>query len=316
MNRRDFCKAAVSATAGLVGAASATATSAHSRSRFAGTVSTRGQFTIETQLWNVSDGFQDEVLGDCYNRYAYSVEGIPGVSVEADPECSTAELVGTSDQPEDLVVMIHGYNNSRSVAREVFEKLAESLGKNGYGQPVVGYQWDADRDSEFGDQLSWWDTEDIADRNGSRLAAFVDDYLSATDDTGVRLVAHSLGARVLLSALDELRGGGRTDGIRSATVLGAAVPANIATEGGRYYEAAREVPDQFTNYYKDDDEVLTGQYNIAELLDWAVPFALGQKGAKGHPPENYTEFDVTETVADHEAYYRPGGCVDRVVENW
>jgi len=315
MHRRDFCKAAVGATAGLVGAATTTA-SAHRRSRFAGTVSTRGQFTIETQWWNVSDGFQDEVLGDCYDRYAYSVDGIPGVSVEADPECRPAILAGADDQPEELVVMIHGFNNSRSVAREVFEKLAESLEKNGYEQPVVGYQWDADRDSEFGEQLSWWDTEDIADRNGSRLASFVDEYLSATDDTTVRLAAHSLGTRVLLSALSELRAGGRTDGIRSATVLGAAVPGDIVADGGRYYRAARDVPDQFTNYYDEDDDVLTGQYNLAELLDWACPFALGQKGTKGEPPENYEEFDVTDAVSGHEQYYRPAGCVDQVVENW
>lgn len=311
MRRREFCRTAASTVAAL-GVAASTTASASSGTEFAGTVSTRGQFEINTEWWNVGEGFQDEKLLGCHTTYDYDASSIPGVRMESDPDCATARLAPASSEPDELVVMAHGFGNTAEYAREVFGETAGSLAGNGYGSPLVGFTWDAD----LGGDLSWWDTEDIADRNGPKLAAFLHDYLGATSATSIRLVGHSLGARVVLSTLSALKEAGQTGRIRSATLLGGAVPADAVTKDGDFYGAVSAVPDRFTNYYKTDDETLGGKYEIAEILDWECPDALGRTGVQGTPPDNYAEVDVTDQVTEHSSYYRPGNCVDDVVANW
>ena len=61
-----------------------------------------------------------------------------------------------------------------------------------------------------GNQIPFWaDAKQLANENGPKLAHFIFDYKNTckyqhNKDVNVRLVAHSLGARVVLSTLESL----------------------------------------------------------------------------------------------------------------
>lgn len=286
MYRRRFCQ---SVAAGVAGVAAVGAASARSNGgEVPGVVSTRGHFDV---AWG------DEYLREEYDRTEYAVEGtVPGYE---------------GDAPEELVVMLHGYGKDRSGAMEIVEGASEGFHSAGYDGPVVGYSWDSDFP-----QLQWWDTVDIASRNGPKLAGFCHDYRGRNPDTTLRVVGHSLGAEVVLNAvaaLDEADADGVLD---SVTLLGAAVDDEAASlwagpfEDEYGHELQRRVG-RVDNFYKTDDETLTGLYEFAE---WDS--ALGSSGIEGEAPDNYGDHDVSY-VDGHETYFEDeAGCASAVVDTW
>ena len=67
--------------------------------------------------------------------------------------------------------------------------------------PIVGFSWESN--------TTWANAKQIANENGPELAHFIFDYKNTckhqhNKDVNVRLVAHSLGARVVLSTLEGL----------------------------------------------------------------------------------------------------------------
>lgn len=79
-----------------------------------------------------------------------------------------------------------------------------SLAYNNYhnnNNSVIGFSWDADPNKN-----NWTIAKSIAKDNGPKLAQFIFDYMEKCSDSNskVRLVAHSLGSRVVLSSLDNL----------------------------------------------------------------------------------------------------------------
>lgn len=76
-----------------------------------------------------------------------------------------------------------------------------SLENSSYSIPLIGLSWDSNRD--------WNEAKIIAKENGPKLANFIIDYIDTcknqhNKNTEIRLMSHSLGARVLLSTLDNL----------------------------------------------------------------------------------------------------------------
>jgi pimeloyl-ACP methyl ester carboxylesterase len=286
MERRRFCKSIAAGAAGL--AAVGTATADDSKD-VAGYVSTRGHFDI---AWG------NEYLVDGYDATDYDVTGdVPGY--EGDP-------------PEELVVMIHGFSQTPKEAREdIIGPASGGFRAAGYDGPVVGYTWDSDFDT-----LEWWDTVDIATRNGLKLGQFLADHHDRSPDTTVRVVGHSLGAEIVLNAIEELDRAKIRDAVDSVTMLGAAVddeaPSTWAgpLEDEYGHEIERAVG-SFDNFYKTDDETLTGQYEFAE---WDS--ALGASGIEGHAPGNYSDHEV-DYVGGHEQYFlEDTGCAGAVVDSW
>ncbi|WP_256391121.1 DUF726 domain-containing protein [Natronoarchaeum rubrum] len=279
MQRRTFCKLA---GAGVIGAAISPASVQAAET--VPLVTTRGHFDIE---WG------SVVRDDRYGPREYGTNGaVPGID--------TGNCAG------DLTVFVHGYKTKNGEAPETTSDAAGSLATSGYGGTTIGYTWDADNPL-----WDWWETTEIARKNGAKLAQFTVDYLDACPDATVRYVGYSLGAQVVLSAARSLSawGAGRT--VDALTLLGAAADDQSASTSGRYGPALGEVVGRVDNYWNEDDGVLNWAYGSAE---WDG--ALGSNGVEGTPPANYRDHDVSY-VPDHFSYYDAAeGCIDEVVANW
>lgn len=223
----------------------------------------------------------------------YRTDGVPGCDDDR--------------EPSEIALFVHGFLLSEPQASTSFDIVRNTLRQNGYDHPLVGFTWDSDRVTAIDD---WYPTVAIAALNGKRLAAFLTGYRRENPGTEVRLVGHSLGARVVLSALESLADS-NSETVENVALLGAAV--DDETPGrwvGRYGDAVANGADSVTNYHsRNDDRLLS--YTVAQ---WDVP--LGRRGADGRPPANYTDRDVS-FVESHLAYYREGvGCLDLAVRNW
>jgi hypothetical protein len=68
---------------------------------------------------------------------------------------------------------------------------------------LIGFSWDSDTEINP-DGTGWLIAKLIAKENGPKLAQFIFDYKNKCQATEVRLIAHSMGARVALSVLESL----------------------------------------------------------------------------------------------------------------
>lgn len=242
-------------------------------------VTTRGHF-------DASDGVRLTDGNDAFN-VEYAGDGIPGVHEPA---------------ADELLVFVHGWNNDEEGAVCTFGEAASTFEAEGYDEPVVGYSWDADH--------GWYDASEIAAANGAKLAAFTRAYADANSDVTVRYVAHSLGARVALAALTELRDRERFTDVASVSILGGAVDDDSVSTSGPYGEAIAAAAGRVDNFWMSDDATLNWAYGVVEWDD-----AIGNAGCEGTPPANYTDHEV-DYVSGHSGYYRADGCVHEVVETF
>ena len=147
------------------------------------TISTRNHFSRDTGELN---------SGQTPTGYLASAN-IPGLQA------------GTTCPPE-IAIYIHGVwvgANSLEEPDEIFDRAKKSLSANNYMNPIVGFSWDSDTKINQ-DGTGWSTAKLIVKENGPKLAQFISDYKNKCEATKVRLIAHSMGARVALSALESL----------------------------------------------------------------------------------------------------------------
>lgn len=242
------------------------------------------------------------------------------------------DIPGCSPDSE-IVIHVHGWSLNEEQAIDRFNIVKKSLNSLGYTQPIVGFTWDAN--------LFWDNAVNAASNNGHKLAQFVLDYKVACEHANIRLVGHSLGARVVLNAIDSLYKNEiwteRGYKIASVHLMGAAVnPLEVSED---YFGAPiQNVTYEFHNKFSPEDDMLEGEY-------FAVHghHALGEVGAKNYDtslPSNYDEGDVAneisrdidgdgdydlDNVGDHHSGYigvvRDGivtsnGAMDILVSDW
>ena len=155
-------------------------------------VSTRGNFNLGT----------GELLRG-HNSTDYMAMNVPGLH--------------SSQCPKEMVVLVHGiwvggriyiYGvNAVEDSSEIFDRARMSLAHNHYTNPLVGFSWDSNTKISI-DGSGWNIGKLIAKHNGPKLAQFILDYMNTckqhNQDTKIRLISHSMGARVILSALESL----------------------------------------------------------------------------------------------------------------
>lgn len=111
-----------------------------------------------------------------------------------------------NDCPNEIAIIVHGWPLNEAQAKERFDRAKMSLEHNHYSIPIVGFSWDS------GTEISrdgWNYAKKIANQDGPKLAHFIFNYKDTckhqhNKDVNVRLVAHSLGSRVVLSTLEGL----------------------------------------------------------------------------------------------------------------
>ncbi|HET9808027.1 MAG TPA: alpha/beta hydrolase [Nitrososphaeraceae archaeon] len=250
--------------------------------------------------------------------------------------------------PQEAVIYIHGVWTAKDKvgedtkgmfesAPEVFERAKLSLENNGYTFPVIGFSWDSDTPIS---PQGWDYAKIIAKENGPKLAKFIIDLKEKCTQTKIRLIAHSLGARVVLSSLDSLNKNQIWNAsnfkITSVDLMGAAVDddevsknaADVVDSSGikaAYGKAIEEEVLSFYNLFDSDDDALEPGYplyfdnfNYLEIQPVYYPyfeedFALGQGGIQStisdiDKPQNYVDIPVKQEIRNIIDADADGGC--------
>lgn len=226
--------------------------------------------------------------------------------------------------PEDITIFVHGWTNDREGAHKKADRVRDCLDIAGYSGNIAEYTWDSDT-------INWWDgspynawvvgkynagyrshPEDGEVGNCNALAHAILNIRINCPDAPIRVVAHSLGCRVALLALDALQEDwdywDEDDEIFSLHLVGAAVPYTWVDESGPLgYEIRTETRATF-NYHSRHDGTIDHTYS-----GWEDDEGLGSYGADGEdsdtpadPPCNYHDEDVSNEVGGHSKYFGKG----------
>jgi len=246
--------------------------------------------------------FDDGALVPPHGPSEYSVRG------------SLAGWEEGSPAPADLLVVIHGFNNTENKALFKFDVAREGLLKAGYSGAIAGFSWDADTQNDPLSATGFHEGRANAVGNGPKLARFVADYRARCPATRLHLLGYSMGARVALEALwaadDDPQladAGWRVD---SVLLIGAAVDNEEAEIGERYGAAIERRTGALVNYYSPRDSKLSQFFPFKE-----GDRALGQAGLEhlNRAPANYIEQDVAAELISYDARGRP--LADETGEN-
>lgn len=221
---------------------------------------------------------------------AYSVEGdLPGWSKGSPP-------------PADLILVIHGFNNTPEKARYKFDLAREALEANGYRGAVAGFSWDADTQGDPLTMTGYHAGLRNADGNGPKLARFIADYKARCPDARLHLIGYSMGARAALEGLlalaDEKRFAGPRPLVLSVHLVGAAVANDNVELGSRYGEAIEAQTGVLFNYYSREDNKLEAFFPLKE-----ADRALGQTDIEhaDKRPNNFIGVDAQSELLKFKA---------------
>jgi hypothetical protein len=228
--------------------------------------------------------------------------------------------------PDEIVIFVHGWGADKDEAKERFDRVKLSLEKNNYTYPLVGFSWDSDQ--------AWLSAKFVAKDNGPQLTKFIVGTMDKCikkqpeKDLKIRLIAHSLGARVVLSSLDSLSKNLTWNSgnykLASVHLMAAAVdneevsiypgdilndPTNWGSPKSDYGKVIQEEVIEFDNLFSTKDNML--EPNFTSPFNQIYPYfeadwALGQSGYQKVPydmnittkslPKNYDEKEVQNEI--------------------
>ena len=224
-----------------------------------------------------------------------------GLLDSAEEPAAETEGAWSFDDASEVFLFVHGFSTDAETARDNAYTAQLALGES-TSAPVVAYSWDSD--------VEWEQAKDNAVANRTLLAQWLMEW-AETDRRPVHVLAHSLGARVTGETLRVLAEQGATDVLASVSLLGGAIPYDSVVQGGRYGDAIEAVDAPVSNFYSQNDKVLSWVYRASDRTH-----AVGHAGTRdaGPLPDGYQDVNVTDLVADHYSYFEPGeGCLPRVV---
>lgn len=255
-----------------------------------------------------------------HNSTDYVPSNVPGLQVG---QC-----------PKELVVLVHGIwvdgrigANALEDSSEIFDRARMSLAHNHYAYPLAGFSWDSNT-AISPDGSGWNIGKLIAKENGPKLAQFILDYMNIckehNEDTKIRLIGHSMGARVILSALESLDSNQQWNRnkfkIDSVHLLGAAVDDEEVSKNilyivknpstlfdlqewfdpygvkSAYGKAIEDVVLRFYNLYDPHDKAL-GNPQLYQFYDQDKPLGLDGAQTGIAVPSNYITINVEDKTA-------------------
>lgn len=185
----------------------------------------------------------------------------------------------------EIVIYVHGWNADEESAISQFKIVKKSLESPeiDYRHPVIGFSWDSNTIGFY--PWNWLIGKSIAEQNGLKLGKFILDYKEYCEQAKIRLVGHSLGASVILNALERLHNDpelslwnapDRNYKVESVHLLGAAVnPEDVSIRNGFGIYIRGEVnQNEFHNKFSPQDDTLETAYRDTE-----GHIALGENGA-------------------------------------
>jgi hypothetical protein len=187
---------------------------------------------------------------------------------------------------QEITIMIHGLRNDNAGAITKVVLAQKQLRKLGYLHPVIGYSYDS---NIIGAHLikrakhALAVGQKIAIKNGKNLGKFIEDFKVISPKTKIRLMGHSLGSQVILSALEYLAKKKQNIGIVEGVYFFGASITNDVPSSKKYGKILQSIIlSKIVNHYAPKDEVLL----------WAnkekyVNGPLGLNGATGKPIRKY-----------------------------
>ena len=192
---------------------------------------------------------------------------------------------------KELVIMIHGLRNDNAgaIAKVILAK--NRLSRLGYHYPVVGFSYDS---NTVGAHLKKYVKralsagQVIAKKNGRNLTLFIEDFKSASPNTKIRLIGHSLGSQVILSTVENLAKKNYNGIIESVHFFGASITSDVPSSKKYGPLLDKIIRGKIVNYFSPTDEV----------LNWAnkekfVKGPLGLYGSTGKAISKYHQKSVS-----------------------
>ncbi|HSF51672.1 MAG TPA: alpha/beta hydrolase [Nitrososphaeraceae archaeon] len=236
--------------------------------------------------------------------------------------------------PGEIAIFVHGWLNNEEMAKERLDRVKLSLEQNNYiNTSLIGFSWPSDTDFT---PEGWLEAKQIAKDNGPKLANFISNYINDCKeihdkDTKVRLFSHSLGARVILSSLQNLHEdpiwNNNDYKITSVHLMGAAVDDEVSMDPIDLYNNPAYGSGQlgcFPNHYYEENNIkfpygnaigeeVIDFYNLMNPEDNVFQFyypcyegadnALGINGKQMDPevvqtPNNYIDLNIRDEIKD------------------
>jgi esterase/lipase superfamily enzyme len=182
---------------------------------------------------------------------------------------------------KEIVIMIHGLRNNKSSANQKFLIAKKQLKQLGYKYPVIGFTYDSNTKEAHLKRSALKAVrvgQKIAKQNGNNLSKFIIDFKKKNSNSKIRLIGHSLGTEVILSAIRKLGTKPKNkDMIESVYFFGSSIPSNLmsAKKDGKFIQ--KVVKRNVKNYYSPNDEVLKQSH-----MDGTVKNPLGYFGPINH----------------------------------
>lgn len=199
---------------------------------------------------------------------------------DAGGELKTAEIVG-SDPPADktlLTFFVHGYNNTQVRATNRWDRHTWP-GIRGLTHAPVGdfvlFFWPGDKGSlKALSALSYPSRVPVAIAAGVELGKYIKEISGLNPGLRVQFVGHSLGCRVVLSAVEELAKQPHAVPVLRILLMAAAVPEGDCGGSGRWHASIAETfagalgPDVAESsevvLYSKEDEILGAIFDVGE----------------------------------------------------
>jgi len=200
--------------------------------------------------------FRNTVFTPGHEKFDYTISGeVQGFS----PGTRT---------PDDILIIVHGFNNYPQEAANACGRARRSLLENGFDAEIVGYSWDANTQLEPGAMIGFHEGRVNAIGNGPKLARFIVDYKARSPSTRIHVLGYSLGTRIVLEAVRTLAEDPALSDlavrIDSVHLVGASVDNEEVQTNNKYGTAIEKSTGVLYNYYSISDKVLGYMYIMKE----------------------------------------------------
>lgn len=182
-----------------------------------------------------------------------------------------------------LLVLLHGYNNSRSFGRTRLARFMEFVAAGGSSEPMLAVLWPGDG---WAKALTYPFEGRDADDTASSLCKWLTTHVDKT--ARIAFVGHSLGCRVVMNAAQQLfRHGGSIQLDRICLMAPAIDNDSLGRAGVTCYRDATLGSDRVAVLASEEDKVLRFAYPLGDLAQtilfgerWGR--ALGRTGPDEH----------------------------------
>ena len=209
----------------------------------------------------------------------------------SEPYTAEGAIPGLTDTcASEVMIVVHGFNNSRDKAMNRFGVARQSLLQNDYKGAVVGFSWDADTQHDPYSMTGYRTGREHALDAGVRLARAIEKMKEACPLMKVRLIGYSMGARVALESLLTVK-----TTIDSIHLVGAAIDNEEVELGKRYGAAIERSAGRVFNYFSREDSKL-GLFYWAKEGDRALGKADIEHKARA--PKNYVSVESSKELPE------------------